>query len=898
MTVQDLVARPPDGFWSDAPTGGTVWDRGRSYSHAEVRQRGDALVTAAGLPPRSLAFLFVDSSVNSISAYLGFLRAGHVVCLADHRLPAASKNALVQRYGPGAVWSAGEAWIPAGGFARADGAAAAVFVAQVRTLPVVHPDLALLLSTSGTTGSPKLVRLSYTAIQSNAEAICHALAIDDRECAVTSLTMSSAYGLSVVNSHLCAGASLVCTNDGVKDPAFWGLVSAHDCTSFAGVPFHYDLLRDIDYWADPQPSIRTYTQAGGAMSAAARRFHLERAESSGARLVVMYGQTEATARISVVPPGRLAGQLGTIGEPLAGGHLSLVDPDPVSGEGELLYQGPNVMMGYAEGLGCLSLGDVCGGRLRTGDIAARDASGSFRIVGRSRRIVKPFGLRISLDHLEQVIADDMAQQAAVVGDDSRISVFVLRGSVAQGDLAFRLGAITRLPQTAFRVIPIDDYPVTPSGKLDYARLRVIADQDTDEGQAMLSGKRTVEATQLCDAWSRLLGVSSVMPDANVFLDLGADSITAVSFLAEVESAYGVRWTLAELIRNPTIHGQALAIAEQLAPDVNDSPPVSRFLQLSSTPSNDILFFASSMGHEWAYMHLAKALPESRGFHVLRDWRLDAGKFVPQSVAELARHYTELLLRQPETPPVLGGWCLGGLLAFEVAVRLEAAGRPPRGLVLIDAIIRRPSVGWLRDRVVGIAWRNARGANRLSAVPGLRALVSPNDVGWRLLISLLNVDADYDQLPIGPMADFVLGKDHGIDPALSVAEGFAQLYEAAHPRVDPLMRERFLFPGVNAQTALLYLLVLIGNRLSNKKLPSGRTRIPTLFITPSQAPQHRAWRRYAVGALETVVVHDVESFTRDFDAHANMLQPRAVSSYAPQLLEWLARSAPASGSRTS
>jgi len=121
-----------------------------------------------------------------------------------------------------------------------------------------------------------------------------------------------------------------------------------------------------------------------------------------------------------------------------------------------------------------------------------------------------------------------------------------------------------------------------------------------------------------------------------------------------------------------------------------------------------------------------------------------------------------------------------------------------------------------------------------------------------------------------------------------------LYEAAHPRVDPLMRERFLFPGVNAQTALLYLLVLIGNRLSNRNLPSGRTRIPTLFITPAQAPKHQSWRRYAVGRFDPVVVEGVESFSRDFDAHANMLQPRAVSTYAPHLLEWLARSVPAPG----
>jgi long-chain acyl-CoA synthetase len=452
----DTLAVPPDGFWSNAQKG-DVWDRGRSYSLSEVRHRGDALVAAASLPVRSLAFLFVDNSVDSISAYLGFLRAGHVVFLGDARLSARYKNGLVERYRPGVVWSAGEGWTPRGEFARAGGGAADLFVAKDGMPPVLHPGLALLLSTSGTTGSPKLVRLAYSALQSNAAAICQALQIDDRECAITSLNMSSAYGLSIINSHLCAGASLVCTNHGVKDSEFWEAVSAHKCTSFAGVPFQYDLLREMDYWAHPQPSIRTYTQAGGSLSPEAQRFHIERATSSGARLVVMYGQTEATARISIVPPDRLADRLGTIGEPIGGGHLSIVDPDPASGQGELLYQGPNVMLGYADGRDCLSLGDVCGGRLRTGDIATMDSDGRFRIVGRSKRIVKPFGLRISLDHLEQIISNDMALQTAIVGNDALIRVFVLRGSVERGDLTFRQHATSAhlFPRRGDRRLPGD-----------------------------------------------------------------------------------------------------------------------------------------------------------------------------------------------------------------------------------------------------------------------------------------------------------------------------------------------------------------------------------------------------------------------------------------------------------
>jgi acyl-coenzyme A synthetase/AMP-(fatty) acid ligase len=307
------------------------------------------------------------------------------------------------------------------------------------------------------------VRLSAAAVRANAASIAEFLELGPGERAVASLPLHYSYGLSVLNSHLHSGGTVVFTGESIMRPAFWQAFAAHGCTSFAGVPYAYAILRRTGFERLALPTLRTMTQAGGRMAPdmiAAFHHHLR---MRGARLVVMYGQTEATARISYVPPDRLEEKLGSIGVPIPGGRLA-VDA------GELVYSGPNVMLGYAQRREDLALGDVQGGTLRTGDLGHADDDGYFWVTGRSKRILKLFGHRLNLDEVEER-ARGRGPVAAVGIDDERVVIYRERGDEPPArELARTLSRAWRVPPGAVAVRELERLPLTGAGKIDYGAL--------------------------------------------------------------------------------------------------------------------------------------------------------------------------------------------------------------------------------------------------------------------------------------------------------------------------------------------------------------------------------------------------------------------------------------------
>lgn len=366
----------------------------------------------------------------SAIAYLTAVRAGHAVILLEAD---ADPTAIVETYDPRYV-------------VTGDG----VEVREQAAPAQLHPDLRVLLSTSGSTGSPKLVRLTEANVRANAASIAQYLDLGPGERAIQSLPLSYSYGLSVLNSHLHAGASVAFTPHSVIRPEFWADLRRHEATSFAGVPYAYQMLERIGMRDMDLPSLQTMTQAGGRLDPEIAARYARRA-----RFFVMYGQTEATARIAYVPPERLADKPGSIGIAIPGGELSVDD-------GELVYRGPNVMMGYATARADLARGDELGGVLRTGDLGYADDDGFFYVTGRAKRIAKVYGQRINLDEVEAAV-DGPA--GAIAGED-RIDVFAEREADARA-----LAARFRLPPRALRVHTIERLPVKASGKVDYAALR-------------------------------------------------------------------------------------------------------------------------------------------------------------------------------------------------------------------------------------------------------------------------------------------------------------------------------------------------------------------------------------------------------------------------------------------
>jgi acyl-CoA synthetase (AMP-forming)/AMP-acid ligase II/acyl carrier protein/peptidoglycan/LPS O-acetylase OafA/YrhL len=510
-----------------APDGDTI-------SYADLAERAAEVATALG-PVRRLVMVAASSDVDAVVAYLGALAGGHPVLLVAPGTEHAS--AVTAVYSPDVVMSADDGW--------------AVRERHEGTVHGLHPDLALLLTTSGSTGSPKLVRLSQDNLQSNAVAIGDYLDLRPADRGLTTLPIHYCYGLSVVHSHLAAGASISLTHLSVTDPCLWDQVRRDGVTGIAGVPYSFEMLERVGFADMDLPSLRYLTQAGGRMPPERVRAFAELGRDRGFDLFVMYGATEATARMAYLPPSLAIGHPSAIGVPVPGGDLA-VDAAPGTDVGELVYRGPNVMLGYAEGSEDLALGRTVH-ELRTGDLGRRTPDGLFVVVGRASRFLKLFGLRVDLDRTETLLAE-RGVVAVCTGDDRAVVVGVETAALAALDpdaaipdrterLRGLVSSLLGLPRSAVRVVVAEELPRLASGKPDLRRLRAFADADDelssgDDGAGAsveVSGRGGAPASVRA-AFAEALGrpVEDVHDDAT-FVGLGGDSLSYVEMSVRLES---------------------------------------------------------------------------------------------------------------------------------------------------------------------------------------------------------------------------------------------------------------------------------------------------------------------------------------------------------------------------
>lgn len=426
------------------------------------------------LPDRSLVFLFTNYSTDSIVVYLACLYAKLPVCLLESRDDELPQN-LIQSYGRPYLLMPKEQSTPAYYVNREEIPELAYSLVSANQNPeqsLIHPDLCLLLQTSGSTGNPRLVRLAWKNLRENAKSIVSYLQIAPGQRSIQSLPMSYSYGLSLIHSHLFAGATVALSAHSFFRPEFWNDFDRSDCTSFAGVPFMYETLDKLRFDPKNHPSLGLMTQAGGALRKEIKLRFAQKTKSAGASFYVMYGQTEATARISYVPPELLEEKMDSIGVPIPNGRLELTDVPGLPDRQELIYHGPNVMMGYAENLHSLSLGDECQGRLATGDLGHCDAKGFFYIQGRLKRFAKLFGMRVQLEDIENKLESEFALRAAAVDGGDVIAIFLASTqSLPIARIQETLSRWLLLPQKAFLISQIDELPMNASGKKDYRKLQ-------------------------------------------------------------------------------------------------------------------------------------------------------------------------------------------------------------------------------------------------------------------------------------------------------------------------------------------------------------------------------------------------------------------------------------------
>lgn len=446
----------------------------RQIGYGELAHMADAL--AAQLPPRrTLGFLWMANVPAAVALYLGSLRSGrHVPLLMQSSMPVPLRDALVDHYRPDWMAVPPAAPAPAGYTALPAAPAESGVAIYVRSGPRPEPEpdarLALLLNTSGSTGSSKLVRLSADALAANAASIVEYLGLRADDRAITTLPLAYSFGMSILNSHLLAGGSVVLSNYAVVNREFWDLARESRITSLSGVPATFEMLRRIDFSRQGLGSLRMFTQAGGRLrDDLIRHFH-KLAQDHGQSLFVMYGQTEAAPRISYVPPSRLANKVGSIGIAVPGGTLAV---DPTSSE--LIYRGPNVMLGYAQQRTDLAVGDVQSGELHTGDLARVDEDGYVWLIGRIKRFIKISGSRVNLDAVEAMLSHEFGCAFACTGGDDNLVVFVTGESAADPEAVRQyIAQQYKLFLGHVQALPIKALPLLGSGKTDYRALKTLA----------------------------------------------------------------------------------------------------------------------------------------------------------------------------------------------------------------------------------------------------------------------------------------------------------------------------------------------------------------------------------------------------------------------------------------
>ncbi len=464
-------------FYSDIDKFGDriaiITDNKTPITYKEVIEEGDSLLDK--VESRSLLFIICKNCYESACVYIGALRKGVVPVLINSGIEEELFQNLLNLYKPSYLCAPMD-WEKAGlqDQAITQGGNYVLHKTTYDKDYVLSDDLALLLTTSGSTGSPKLVRQSYTNIITNANAIAEYLSIDREDRAITTMPMSYTYGLSIINSHLLQGACIIMNEYTVMNKEFWALMKEAQATTFGGVPYIYEMLKKLRFGSMDLPALKYITQAGGKLSKNMAEEFNQICEDKEIKLIIMYGQTEATARMSYLPWEYAKEKAGSMGIAIPGGEFLLMDekdelitkPDQV---GELIFKGPNVTLGYAKSCYDLNNQDENQGILHTGDMAKRDKDGFYYIVGRKKRFLKLFGNRVNLDEVEELLKKQNFE-CVCAGVDDQLKIYCTQ-KIEPKEITSFLSRATGIHSSAFQVSFIEKIPRNEAGKILYSELK-------------------------------------------------------------------------------------------------------------------------------------------------------------------------------------------------------------------------------------------------------------------------------------------------------------------------------------------------------------------------------------------------------------------------------------------
>lgn len=441
---------------------------GRALSYKELADFSNLFFSQ--INKRTLIFIFSENTFGSVAGYIAALENKIVPLLLHTATDRALRNELIAKYQPEYFW------LPknmAGEFENNIVFSAYDYVLLKSGLqsPVLYKELSLLLPTSGSTGSPKLVRHSYANIEANAQNVGKVFEISPYDRALAMLPMYYTMGLSVITSYLYAGATVLLFNGSLTDAVFWKFLKEQRASVLTGVPYSFEILSKLRFTRMELPDLRIISQGGGKLNPTLFNDFADYAGHTNKKFIATYGQTEGTARMAFLPSEFAKTKIGSIGKAIPGGKLFLIDEDgkeitEANVPGEMVFSGPNVTLGYAFSGEDLQKADERKGLLPTGDIAVKDEDGFFYIVGRISRFLKLYGIRVGMDEIEQLIFEAFGVENICTGTDDKMKIYVTNEAVVSEVAAFIIQK-TGLYHQAFEVLFIPEIPRNDVGKIIY-----------------------------------------------------------------------------------------------------------------------------------------------------------------------------------------------------------------------------------------------------------------------------------------------------------------------------------------------------------------------------------------------------------------------------------------------
>ena len=445
---------------------------GYEITYGELTQR--TIELAQLMKSRTIAFIFCENCVGALLSYISCIHNKTVPLMLNATLDNDLLKNLIRTYEPRYFWMPEKKIGCFREYRVITEAYGYVLLETDYEIYHIHEQLSFLLTTSGSTGSPKLVRYKYGNLEANAKNVAKVFGWTSKERPFCDLSMNYTMGLNVINSHLWVGAEVVLTTYNIMSAEYWNFMKQQHCTNLTGVPFSYEVFFRLRFQRMDLPDMHTFAEGGGKLTDKMFMNMVDYAESHGKRFIATFGTTETSARLAFLSPADARERCGSIGKAIPEGRLSLVNDDGIEieesvAEGEMVYEGPNVTMGYATSKEELSLGDVFNGRYITGDIARRDADGFYYVIGRKGRFLKLLGYRVSLDQSERLIKTEFGIECACTGTDQAMVVYLTDEAKCEAVAAF-LADKLHLYKSMIKVRTIEHLPKNENGKILYKML--------------------------------------------------------------------------------------------------------------------------------------------------------------------------------------------------------------------------------------------------------------------------------------------------------------------------------------------------------------------------------------------------------------------------------------------